>query len=85
MYLPIFHAGVTTMQPGLGNNTGNPTGTDRPTQTLSHAGAIPDLLREGMPRDYRVLCCIEVLLCALRVAGMLERISLGPGEVSGIV
>ena len=40
----------------LGNNTGNPAGTDRPTWTLSHVGAIPDLLREGMRWDYRVLC-----------------------------
>ena len=32
----------------LGNNMGNPAGTDRPTQTLSRMGAIPDLLWEGM-------------------------------------
>ena len=29
--------------------------------------------------------CIEVPLCALGVVGMLERLSLGPDEVSGIV
>ena len=33
----------------IGNNTGNPVGTDKPTQTLSRVGGIPCLPREGMP------------------------------------
>ena len=33
----------------IGNNTGNPAGTDRLTRTLSCAGGIPCLPREGMP------------------------------------
>ena len=58
----------------IGNNMGNPTGTDKPTRTLSRAGGIPCLLWEGMPTGshHRVLHGTGVMQWVVRQDGMLN-------------